>query len=79
MTSKPEAEPCSGKSMAETYLLAIRCPVCRRRDFHSGFRMELENLADDAKGKGTSGRNREAVSTDAPARGGLPRSSDEAG
>src|SRR5271166_237275 len=36
MTSKPEAEPCSGKSMAETYLLAIRCPVCRRRDFHSG-------------------------------------------
>jgi hypothetical protein len=41
--------------------------------------MELENLADDAKGKRTSGRNREAESTDAPARGGLPRRSEEAG
>jgi hypothetical protein len=78
-TSKPGSHRCSGKSMAETYLLAIRCPVCRRRDFHSGFRMELENLADDAKGKGTSGGNREAESTDALARGGLLRSSDEAG
>ena len=29
--------------------------------------------------QGTSGANREAESTDAPARGGLPRSSDEAG
>ena len=38
-----------------------------------------ENLAGDAKGKGTSGSNREAESTDAPERGGLPRSSDEAG
>ena len=33
----------------------------------------------DAKGKGTSGQNREAESTDAPARGGLLRSSDEVG
>jgi hypothetical protein len=40
--------------------------------------MERENLAGDAKGKGTSGSNREAESTDAPERGGLPRSSDEA-
>ena len=39
--------------------------------------MERENLAGDAKGKGTSGSNREAESTDAPERGGLPRSSDE--
>ena len=37
--------------------------------------MERENLHGDAKGKGTSGYNREAESTDAPARGGLPRSS----
>ena len=29
--------------------------------------------------QGTSGSNREAESTDAPERGGLPRSSDEAG
>ncbi len=39
--------------------------------------MERENLAGDAKGKGTSGVNREAESTDAPERGGLPRSSGE--
>ena len=41
--------------------------------------MERENLAGDAKGKGTSGSNREAESTDAPARGGLLRISKEAG
>jgi len=39
--------------------------------------MERENLAGDAKEKGSSGSNREAESTDAPGRGGLPRSSDE--
>ena len=39
--------------------------------------MERENLVGDAKGKGASGYNREAESTDAPERGGLPRSSDE--
>ena len=65
--------------MAITYLLAMRCPVCRRRDSHSGFRAELENLDGDAKGKGASGSNREAESTNAPARGALPCSSDEAG
>ena len=42
-------------------------------------RMERENLAGDAKGKGPSGANRKAESTDAPARGGLLRSSEEAG
>ena len=41
--------------------------------------MERENLVGDEKGKGTSGSNREAESTDAPIRGGLFRSSDEAG
>ena len=41
--------------------------------------MERENLASDAKGKGASGSNREAESTDAPVRGGLLRSSNEAG
>ena len=39
--------------------------------------MERENLAGDAKGKGASGSHREAESTDASERGGLPRSSDE--
>jgi hypothetical protein len=55
MTSKLGSHYCSRKSMAETYLLAMRCPVFRRRDFHLGSRPELENLAGDAKGKGTSG------------------------
>ena len=45
---------CSRKSVAETYLLATRCPVYRRHDSHSGSRTELENLSNDAKGKGTS-------------------------
>jgi hypothetical protein len=40
---------------------------------------ERESLTGDAKGKGASGANREAESTDAPERGGLPCSSDEAG
>ena len=41
--------------------------------------MERENLYGDAKGKGTSGSNREAESTDAPERGGLLRISVESG
>ena len=65
--------------MATTYLLAMRGPVCRRRDSHSGSHMERENLLGDAKGKGTSGYNREAESTDASGRGGPSCSSDEAG
>jgi hypothetical protein len=54
-------------------------PACRRREDQSGFRTERENLAGDGKGKGTSGSNREAESTDEPARSGLLRSSKEAG
>ena len=42
--------------MEATYLLAMRCPVYRRRDSNPGFRTELENLAGDGKGKGPSGR-----------------------
>ena len=56
-----------------------RHPAWRRREAQSGSCMERENLAGDAKGKGASGSNREAESTDAPERGGLPCSSDEAG
>jgi hypothetical protein len=41
--------------MEDTYLLTMWCPVFRRRDPHLGFRMELENLYGDVKGKGTSG------------------------
>src|SRR6266478_1277202 len=56
-----------------------RHPACRRREAQPGSCTERENLDGDAKGKSTSGYNREAESTDAPARGGLLRSSDEAG
>jgi len=41
--------------MADTYLLAMWCPVYRRRDSSPGSRAELENLVGDAKGKGPSG------------------------
>jgi len=56
-----------------------RHPAYRRREPRLGFRAERENLAGDGKEKGTSGSNREAESTDAPARGGLLRISKEAG
>ena len=56
-----------------------RHPAYRRRETQSGSCTERENLTGDAKGKSASGYNREAESTDAPERGGLPCSSDEAG
>src|SRR5262245_20811589 len=75
----PDRGQCAGKAWRISYLLAMRRPVYRRRDSHSGSLTELGNLAGDAKGKGTSGENCEAESTDAPARGGLLRISEEAG
>ena len=48
---KTGAPPLSGKSMVVTYLLAMRCPVYKRRDFHLGFGTELENLIGGGKGK----------------------------
>jgi hypothetical protein len=53
---------------------AGKCESSTYDGFHG-----IDVLDGDAKGKGTSGSNREAESTDAPARGGLHRSSDEAG
>jgi hypothetical protein len=52
---KTGAPPLSGKSMAETWLLAMWCPGYRWRDSSLGFGMELENLFGGDKGKGTSG------------------------
>jgi hypothetical protein len=52
---KTGAPPLSGKSMAETWLLAMRCPGYRWRDSNFGSGMELENLSGGDKGKGTSG------------------------
>src|SRR3981081_350208 len=76
---KPGGCHSSGISLGDVLRLPKRHPACRRREAQSGSRTERENLAGDAKGKGTSGSNREAESTDAPERGGLPRSSAEAG
>ena len=77
--SKPGGDPSSGISLVDVLRPTERHPACRQREARPGSRMERENLAGDAKGKGASGSNREAESTDAPERGGLPRSSDEAG
>ena len=77
--SKPGDDPSSGISLGDALRLPKRHPACRRREAQLGSCMERENLDGDAKGKGTSGSNREAESTDAPARDGLLRSSDEAG
>src|SRR6516165_1965584 len=75
--SKPRGDPSCGTSSGDALIRTERHPACRRREPRPGFRTERENLAGDAKGKSTSGCNREAESTDAPERGGPPRSSDE--
>ena len=61
-----------------SWILTERHPAYRWREAQPGSCKERENLAGDAKGKGSSGSNRKAESTDAPERGGLLRSSDEA-
>src|SRR6266568_2123166 len=63
--SKPGADPSSGISLGDVLRLPKRHPACRRREAQSGSCTERENLAGDAKGKGASGSNREAESTDA--------------
>ena len=75
--SKPRADPAFGISLGEVLRLPKRHPACRRREAQSGSRTERENLAGDAKGKSTSGSNREAESTDARHRGGAARSRNE--
>ena len=65
--------------MGDVLRLPKRHPACRRREAQSGSCTEHENLAGDAKGKGTSGSIREAESTDELEGGGLFRSSYEAG
>ena len=76
--SKPRVDPTFGISSGDVLIPTERHPACRQREARSGSGMERENLTGDAKGKGASGSNREAESTDAPERGGLPRSSAEA-
>src|SRR5437899_13045917 len=77
--SKPGGGTSSGISLGDVLRLPKRHPACRRREAQLGSCTERENLDGDAKGKGASSSNREAESTDAPGRGGLLRSSEEAG
>src|SRR5260221_4520828 len=77
--SKPWGDPSRGISSGDVLIRPEWHPACRRREAQPGSCTERENLIGDAKGKGASGSNREAESTDAPDRGGLLRSSDEAG
>src|SRR3984893_3577732 len=79
MFSKPGGCNSSGISLGDALRLPKRHPAWRRREAQSGSCMERENLAGDVKGKGASGTNRAGESTYAPERGGLPRSSAEAG
>ena len=77
--SKPGGDPSSGISSEDVLIPTERHPACRRREARPGFRMERENLPchAEAKGKATSGSNREGESTDAERRDGAARSSDE--
>ena len=65
--------------MEGAYLLAMWCPVYRWRDSNLGFRAELENLAGDGKGKGTSGSPARPKVPMRQCRGGLLQSSGEVG
>jgi hypothetical protein len=76
--SKPRVDPTFGISSVDVLILTERHPAYRWREAQPGSCKERENLAGDAKGKGSSGPNRKAESTDAPERGGLLRSSEEA-
>ena len=75
--SKSRGDPSCEISSGDVLIRTERHPACRQREARPGSGTERENLAGDAKGKGTSGYNLEAESTDAPERGGLPCSSDE--
>src|SRR6266478_7337836 len=79
MTSKPGLPGFSGMSMAATYLLAMRCPVYRRCDSNLGSGRGTWNLWGDGKGKGTSGGPARPKVPMRHSRGGLLRSSGEAG
>src|SRR5712672_1499126 len=76
--SKPRVDPTFGISSVDVLILTERHPACRWREAQPGSCKERENLAGDAKGKGPSGPNRKAESTNAPERGGLLRRSEEA-
>src|SRR5262245_20848678 len=80
-----DARDVAGSGLAVEEPVVADAVEARRQDMHQEAADELVGMKrhllvhGDAKGKGTSGSNREAESTDAPARGALPRSSEEAG
>jgi|SRR5712671_476792 len=65
---KTEGRPILRDHLGGCRRLPKRHPAWRRREAQPGSGTERENLHGDAKGKGTSGSNREAESTDAPVR-----------
>ena len=67
--SKPRVDPTFGISSVDVLILTERHPARRWREAQPGSCKERENLAGDAKGKGPSGANRKAESTDAPGPG----------
>ena len=75
--SKPGVTPTSGISSGDDMIPPERHPAWRRREAQPGVGTERENLFSDAKGKVTSGSNREGESTKAEGRDGAARSSDE--
>ena len=75
--SEPGGDPSSGISSGDALILPERHPACRRREPQPGSRTERGNLLFDAKGKATSGSNREGESTEAERRDGAARSSHE--
>jgi hypothetical protein len=56
--SKPRVDPTFGISSVDALILTERHPACRWREAQPGSCKERENLAGDAKGKGSSGSNR---------------------
>src|ERR1700726_4681875 len=66
--SKPRVDPTFGISSVDVLIPTERHPACRWREAKPGSCKERENLAGDAKGKGSSGSNRKAESTDRPER-----------
>src|SRR5262245_51526000 len=73
--SKSRADPAFEISSGDGMILPERHPACRRREPQPGTRTEPANLRVDAKGKATSGSNREGESSEAIRRGGAARRS----
>ena len=77
--SKPEADPASGISLGDVLRLPKRHPACRRREANQALGRNVRTWPAMPREKAQGFQNCEAESTDAPERGGLPRSSAEAG